>query len=186
MKKQGRLLLFLKNKGDEYQRKELFSEIWQVYYSGLILFIRSFPRIKDEADDHAQEIFMKVFLSLDSYNLFYSFSTWFYRIARNYCIDVLRKKTTHEGKNVNIRKIEKSNQLSPEDILIQKEELYILNKFINKVSEREKQILILRYSENLKYREIAEILQLNSSTVRSIVRKLKMDCKKYLEKEYER
>ena len=79
----------------------------------------------------------------------------------------------------------KKDQLSPEDILIKNEELRIINKFIDQVSQRERQILLLRYSENLKYRKIAEILQINGSTVRSIIRNLKIKCKKHLEKEYE-
>jgi RNA polymerase sigma factor (sigma-70 family) len=185
-KRLNSLVLYLQNKGNEKQRRELFSEIWECFYPGLILFIYSFAGIKHEADDHAQEIFTKVFCRLDSYNPFYSFSTWFYRIARNYCIDVVRKKQTEEKRHMQIQTITAGEQISPEDLLMQKEQLRILKDFITSVTDREKRILLLRYSENLKYREISDILGINESTIRSIVRKLKIECKKYMEKAYER
>jgi RNA polymerase sigma-70 factor (ECF subfamily) len=71
-------------------QQAIFTEIWKQYHQRLLFFIR--PMVGIEAEDLLQEIMLKVYEHLGTYNPFYSLNTWIYAIARNHCLNFLQKK----------------------------------------------------------------------------------------------
>ena len=84
-----KLAVFFNSGKTEKEREELSRKIWDKYHKRLLYFIRSFSR--EESEDLLQEIFLKVFNNLEKFNPLYSFKVWIYTIAKNHCINYLKK-----------------------------------------------------------------------------------------------
>src|SRR5205085_11214215 len=76
--------------------RDRFTELVRRYEKRLVNYVFRITHRYEEAQDLAQEIFVKVYLALDRYDPKYQFSTWLFRIAQNSAIDALRKKTLSE------------------------------------------------------------------------------------------
>ncbi len=132
-----------------------------------------------EANDCAQETFIKVFKSLKKFRFESAFSTWLYRIAINTCKNRLKssayrwkKKTVPlenpEGANGGNFSLEIQNySTSPVIQLEKKERLMLIQKSINSLPEEQKRVVVLRDIQGLSYDEIADITGLNLGTVKS-------------------
>jgi len=132
-----------------------------------------------EADDCAQEAFVKVYRSLQGFRLESSFSTWLYRLTVNTCKNKLssleyryRKKMvrlnnpkqTDEG----IYPIEiKDESLSPIIEIERKEKGMLIQKAIDSLPEEQKTVVVLRDIEGLSYEEIVKITGYNLGTLKS-------------------
>jgi RNA polymerase sigma-70 factor (ECF subfamily) len=146
-----------------------------------------------EADDIAQEIFIKVYRSLDKFRFESAFSTWLYRITVNtcknrlksldyrykkwmYCLDAGNPSHNH---NNPVELSDKSD--SPLSELENKERTKLINKAINSLSKDKKTVTILRDIEGLSYEEIARVTGLNQGTVKSKLARARMDLRKKLD-----
>lgn len=163
-------------------RNQLFEEIWKKYYPGLKIFCRTYLSESSDIDDTCQDIMLKVFNNLHSYNPLYSFNTWLYTIARNHCIDYLRKYKNTELIFDNTASCSDDN---PEALFQLSELNQSVEHFIQNLAETDQRIAALKFSQKLKYNEISKILQMPSGTIRYRVSELRYGLKKYLEKVYE-
>ncbi len=120
-----------------------------------------------DAEDIAQETFIKAFRNLKSYNSSYSFSAWLFGIARNGCIDFLRskKRGVVSIDDENFKEIPDTANLIEEEVdcKIQQEKA---EELIMSLPELYREVLLLSYKEELKGREIAEILRIPEGTVK--------------------
>lgn len=124
-----------------------------------------------DAMDIAQEVFLKVYRSLDKFRGQSKFFTWLYRITVNMSIDFKRKKTrkstvTYDGDIKFMNEIP-GRSTSPSKKLFIKEVYNKLNDAIEVLPEDQKATLVLREIENLSYQEIADILKCSTGTVMS-------------------
>jgi RNA polymerase sigma-70 factor, ECF subfamily len=174
--------LALSSNGFINHRNDLFEKIWKEHYTGLKIFCRTYLSDSSDIDDICQEIMIKVFNNLNSYNPFYSFNTWLYTIARNHSIDYIRKFNKTEILPDTIISPEGSN---PEDLFYLSELNQSIENFIYNLSETDQRISTLRFSEKLKFKEIAEILEIPSGTIRYRVFEIRSELKKFLEDGYE-
>lgn len=150
----------------------------------------------EDADDIAQEVFVKVYESLDSFREDSQLSTWVYRIAVNKSIDFLRSKkrkkrfaqltslirNTSEGEEV----LEISNFNTPEKDLEDKERAQILNWGLASLSENQKTALILSRYEGFSNKEISKIMELSISAVEALQHRGKKNLKKKLQSYFEK
>ena len=127
---------------------------------------------EEDAKDISQEIFIKVYRNLSKFDENAVFSTWLYRIAVNTCIDALRKK---KGKN-NIQ--EQTEQMTPEEYYLQKEEQMQIMQAIESLSPEHKAMILMRDMEDMTYGEIAECLSLSLGTVKSRIARAREQFKK--------
>lgn len=124
-----------------------------------------------EAEDAAQEIFLRAYTRLDSYNNEYNFSTWLFSIASHYCIDQLRKRrricwiSWDSMEFWHIAPNEKSFQ--PEEALIEAETTREVHALLNSLSPDQRAAIILKYWYKMSYQEIAQTLNSTVSTVRN-------------------
>ena len=132
-----------------------------------------------EANDCAQEIFIKIFKSIKKFRFESAFSTWLYRIAMNTCKNRIKssayrwKKRTvsiehpKSSKNGNPFHDIENGSPSPANELEKKERLMLIQNAINSLSEAQNQMVVLRDIQGLSYQEIADITGLSLGTVKS-------------------
>lgn len=149
-----------------------------------------------DAEECAQEIFVKVFRSLKTFRLESSFSTWVYTIAVNTCKNrrnsaefrfwkrVLRfgQDSPEEEGGADLEFEDPS--ASPLDLISEKEQEALLQTAINSLSYDHRTVIILRYIEELSYEEICGITGYNLGTLKSKLARARMELQKKLQKAY--
>lgn len=130
---------------------------------------------RHDAEDLAQEAFLKVFRSLDSFRGESSFSTWLYRITRNTCLDWLRRRKVStvslddslETPDGSMPRQLQSKTPGPDEILEQKEALSRIQAAISSLPEEYRLAAVLRDVMGFTYEETAEIMECSLGTVKS-------------------
>lgn len=145
-----------------------FEELLQKYKNRVFSLIYRMVQHPEDAEDIAQESFIKAFRHLDSYDPSRPFISWLFKIANNTTLDFLRVKnpetlSIHGDENpIEIADNRFSQDLAL-DAAFQKEKL---EKLLNALPPLYRQALILRHQEGLNYKEIGEILQVPEGTVK--------------------
>jgi len=123
---------------------------------------------KEEAEEVAQDTFIKVFKSLDKFKGDSKFSTWIYRVAYNTCLDNIKKNKKHLN-NVAIDEYT-FNKLdtidNALDNIINEEKRTLIKACINKLPEDSSALLTLFYFEELSLEEISKIINVEANTVK--------------------
>jgi len=146
-----------------------------------------------EANDLAQDVFFKVFKSLNNFRFEATFSTWIYRITVNTCKNRLnslqyrlKKKFIHLNhteaeSNPGVQIADESS--SPEIELGKKEKMKLIKAAINSLPPNKKTVVVLRDIEGLSYEKISAVTQLNLGTVKSKLARARQDLRKMLKGE---
>lgn len=127
-----------------------------------------------DAEDLTMEAFNKAFTKLDQYTTDFAFSTWLYRIARNNCIDYLRRARKDYDSKVNQYEAEVGfavheleNQLpSPEQLMINRQETTKLREIVDSLHPKYRDVIKLHYFSELSCEEIAQKLELPEGTIK--------------------
>ncbi|MBW2248840.1 MAG: sigma-70 family RNA polymerase sigma factor, partial [Deltaproteobacteria bacterium] len=145
-----------------------------------------------EANDCAQEIFIKVFKAIKKFRFQSSFSTWLYRIAINTCKNRLKSSAFRWKKRmVSLENPESSKQdnrsydiqngsPSPENSLEKKEQIMLIQKAVNALPQEQNRVVVLRDIQGLSYQEIVDITGLNLGTVKSRLARARLELKNKL------
>lgn len=120
----------------------------------------------NEAEDIAQEVFIKIYKSLHLYNPEYKFSTWSAKITVNLCLDILRKKKVTCTALDDMEPYLSDNK-TPEMEYIRKEQSAILYDAINRLPEKYRSIFSLYHDNGVSYKEIADTLELPISIIKN-------------------
>lgn len=128
-----------------------------------------------DAEDMAQEAFLKAYRSLGDFRGESKFSVWLYRIVSNVCLDFLRRRSRRPSVSLTAEDEEGEEQqwdvpderLSPERLLEQKLTREAVQAGLRELPEEQREILLLREIKGLSYEEIGEILSLEPGTVKS-------------------
>ena len=128
-----------------------------------------------DAEDMAQESFLKAYSSLPSFRGDSRFSVWLYRIVSNVCLDYLRKKNKRGTVSLSVEDDDgEDTQLdlpdtsqSPEEVLEKKLTRDAVRRGLDSLPPDARQILLLREIEGLSYEEIGEAMNLEPGTVKS-------------------
>ncbi|MFC1477112.1 RNA polymerase sigma factor [candidate division KSB1 bacterium] len=167
-------------------RNRLFESIWESYHGKIAVFVRSIVKNRhSETADITQDIMVKVYNNLHTYNPVYSFSTWIYRIARNHCLDILNKKSP-AARSVSIDLPDgafdiKDTAAGQDFRLISKEQNDLIRAYLETLNETDRQISFLRFYEGMKYIHIGSILNIPEGTVKYQVHTIRSGLKQYLE-----
>lgn len=142
--------------------EELVSRYKNLVYSIILRMINN----SDEADDLAQEVFIKVYKNLDKYYPDYKFSTWIIRITTNHVIDFRRKKTV-QTTDIEDVSYELAAEGSPEEDYIRKEEKEHLKDVLNQLPDMYKIPIVLYHQQGLSYQEISDVIDEPLSKVKN-------------------
>jgi len=156
--------------------RQSFEKLVRRHQRGLVGHISRMTGCRDGALDLAQEVFLKVYLSLPSFDPKYRFTTWLYRIASNCAIDQLRKKQPrtcsihpdpqHDGFDEIDRGLP-GNEPTPDEMLRYRELRGRVEAAIRKLPADYRQLILLRHRQFCRYDEIARITQLPLGTVKN-------------------
>lgn len=141
---------------------------------------------KEEAEDLTQDVFVKVFNSINNFREDSKLSTWIYRIAVNISINKLRRKKVINFFAFDFWEDEKrekemaDNSQSPVNILEKSEIQQIIQEAINSLPSKQKTAIILSRYEELSYKEISKIMELSLSAVESLIFRAKENLVKKL------
>lgn len=123
---------------------------------------------REEAEEVAQDTFIKVFKSLENFKGDSKFSTWIYRVAYNTCLDRIKKNKKHLN-NIAIDEFT-FNKLdtidNALDNIIKEEKSTLIRNCINKLPEDSSALLTLFYFEELSLEEISKIINIEANTVK--------------------
>lgn len=155
--------------------RDAFGALVQRHQRGLVNYIFRLVGSRDVATDLAQEVFLKVFVGLQSFDPRYRFTTWLYRIASNGAIDHLRRK---QPKTLSLSQPPADDGApqapplagsdpTPDDVLRLRELESRLNAAIGALPPAYRQLILLRHRQHCRYDEIARITHLPLGTVKN-------------------
>jgi RNA polymerase sigma-70 factor, ECF subfamily len=170
---------------------EAYNEIVLRYKDRLINFLFRYTGSKEEAEDLAQDTFLKLYRSKHLYKEIAKFSTWLYTIAVNIAKTNLRKKSKFNSISISDFDPENekdfdiaSSDLAPDEIANSAMESYYIQKAINMLDDHYREAIILRDIQDLDYEEIAEIIKIPLGTVKSRINRAREKLKTILEEIY--
>jgi RNA polymerase sigma-70 factor (ECF subfamily) len=124
-----------------------------------------------EAEDAAQETFLRAYTKLDTYNPSRKFSSWLFSIASHYCIDRLRQRryqmVAWDDLPVSDYDMLSSPEPQPEAVALTREDHAALHALLNTLPPDYRAATILRYWHEMSYDEIAETLETSVSAIKS-------------------
>jgi RNA polymerase sigma-70 factor (ECF subfamily) len=137
------------------------------YQEQLYWQIRKIVLVHDDADDVLQNVFIKIFKGVKNFKGESKLSTWMFRIAYNESITFLKRK----GKSLQLSSQELQDHLTEQleaDVYFTSDEIELaLKKALSELPNRQREVFNLRYYDDLKFKEIAAILDLSEGAVKS-------------------
>jgi len=157
-------------KGDENSLEVLIKRYLKPIYS----FVFRYVGDSQEAEDIAQEVFIKVWRNLKKFDQNRSFKTWIFSIAKNTSIDTFKKKKAipfskfedEEGRNVFVETLVDAAPL-PNELFARADMARILTSAMEKLLPKYRMVLFLRYNDHFTFREIAESLGESIDTIKT-------------------
>jgi len=157
--------------GDQRAFQALFEKYRQPLYYHILKMVHR----DDVIEDLQQEIFLKAFDNIHTYNKDFAFSTWLYRITTNHTIDFLRKKrlqTTSLDDPIKTKDGEVSvdvedQDASSDELVMRKQRQAIIREAIDSLPEKYRQVIQYRHMEELSYQEIADLMDLPLGTIKA-------------------
>ncbi|MEO5803489.1 MAG: sigma-70 family RNA polymerase sigma factor [Verrucomicrobiota bacterium] len=171
-----------------------FEELVEKYKQPVINVICRTLRDLTEAEDLAQNVFVQVFKSAHRYQATAKFSTWLFTIARNLCLNEIRRRSRHPAESLEasqteyddqpIRQFEDVKTFSPTENVLQSELEQKLQQALDELPENQRTAILLCRQEELSYEDIAEVLGCSLSATKSVIHRgretLKEKLKPYL------
>ncbi len=161
------MLLFLR--GD----KEAFRILYERYFKRVFSMAYRFSRNYETSKDITQEVFLRLYQKRELYSPKISFNTFFYRLTYNCILNYLRDHRDRLTKD-DLSPILFSSTTTPEHITGSNELLKKMNERLYQLPENQKTAFILNKIEGLSYNEIADVMNININTVKSLIHRATM------------
>ncbi len=171
-----------------------FEELVQRYQGRLVRLLEHLGPRRDLADDMTQEVFLRVFRARKSYQPGAKFSTWLFTIAGN----VARNTARSAGRRQEVSEVDAGNSpsgsqpsmlasvavdasgLMPARLIEGAERAEVVRAAVQMLSDRQREALLLSKFEGLSYVEIAEVMQLTTKAVKSLLSRARVNLKEIL------
>jgi RNA polymerase sigma-70 factor (ECF subfamily) len=167
-----------------------FPTVWRRYYKPLLYFVRGRLRGHShlEAEDVVQDIMVKVYRARRGFDPSKSLRTWLYTIARNHCIDLARKRRfdrqlgrIDEGLGRGPTEVGALRGDEPETEVLARDARAHVRSALDALAAEDREIMFLRYFEDLTYEQVAAIVGRPAGTVKYRVHELKRCLRRRLE-----
>ncbi len=169
-----------------------FNELVNRYKNKLVNYLYRFTGSIEDAEDVAQDVFVRIFRMKHTYMEMGKFKPWFYTIAGNQVKSHLNSKSKRRAFSLSRtfgeddREMEiADNQRIADEQLTAGEEVEYVQKAIDKLELKHKEIIILRDIEDMEYEEISEVLKIPVGTVKSRINRARESLKVLLERLHE-
>lgn len=159
------------------------------YLTLIFNYVLKYVKDRAVADDITQEVFVKVWKKIKKFDSRYKFKNWVYVIAKNTCLDYLKKNKAINFSELNggednlfFEELIRETSASPSVGVETAQDSAIINSAVNKLPEKHQETIKLRYHGGYKFREIAEILRTSIETIKSRHRRALAYLKKIINK----
>src|SRR5215469_4116677 len=162
--------------------QQAFETLVNRYRGPLFTFIRRFLSDYDAACDILQQVLLQLYLSLPKLRTGEPLKAWLYQVARNRCLDELRRKRaihfselekgTDEDELSSVDTLQDGSPL-PEEIIEQRDVQDMLLKAIRALPPKFRAVVLLRYASHLSYAEIGRMLQMPEATAKTYFQRAK-------------
>lgn len=161
--------------GDE----SAFGYLVQKYRRPMVNFMYRLAHSPATAEDLAQEVFLRVYRSREGYEASAKFTTWLYRIATNLAVNYVRDNRHKRPENtVSLDEPDEETGQTPdiadkgltaEEAIARRERLEAIRKRVQALPERQRLAVVMHKYEQMDYRQIAEVLKLSESAIKSLL-----------------
>jgi RNA polymerase sigma-70 factor (ECF subfamily) len=156
-----------------------FDYLVQKYRRPLVSFMYRMARNSAVAEDLAQEVFLRVYRSRESYEASAKFTTWLYRIATNLAVNYARD-TRHQRPEATVSLDEPDEEtgttlelpdaaLTAEQAMLRRERLLAIRGKVEALPERQRLAVIMHKYQQMDYKQIAGVLKLSESATKSLL-----------------
>jgi len=156
-----------------------FDFLVQKYRRPMVSFMYRMARNSAAAEDLAQEVFLRVYRSRESYEASAKFTTWLYRIATNLAVNHARD-TRHERPEVQVSLDEPDDDtgttielpdgtMNAEQQMVRRERMLAIRKKVEALPEQQKLAVIMHKYQQMDYKQIAEVLKKSESATKSLL-----------------
>src|SRR5438093_1396640 len=169
-------------RGDQAAWESIVRQYWRKVFNIAYKFVGK----HDEAEDLAQEIFLRIFKSLDTFDRRANFQTWLISVSRNLCIDHYR--SVRKEREVIDRDVD-ANELSPISrepgqmaALEQRDRVVLLRQALAELPDTLRTAVLMRDIREMSYQEIADALRLPEGTVKSRINRGRTELARQIRK----
>ncbi|HVI09020.1 MAG TPA: sigma-70 family RNA polymerase sigma factor [Candidatus Binatia bacterium] len=156
-----------------------FDYLVQKYRRPLVSFMYRMARNPTAAEDLAQEVFLRVYRSRQTYEASAKFTTWLYRIATNLAVNHARD-TRHERPEVTLSLDEPDEEtgttmdladstITAEESLLRRERMQAIRTKVEALPERQRLAVVMHKYQQMDYKQISEVLKLSESATKSLL-----------------
>lgn len=154
-------LIFQSVAGDQ----KAFAQLVQRYHNRLHFYIARLIHDADHAEDILQEVWMAAYRQLPKLRSAEAFQVWIYQIARNQAMRSLRGKLKNALRFESLETL--SEELPEPELALSKADAALINQALEQLKPIHREVLVLRFMEDMSYQEIAEVINCNLGTVKS-------------------
>jgi len=181
------LLARLKDSGN---REEAFREIYRIYARPVLAFFLNRGTSLDECHDLRQETFLNLYRGIESFRGQSSFDTWLFSIAANVWRNAIRYRSAQRRRGQEVSLQDEAASRPPpqlaqdgqqEDAMVAGESIRLLQRGLEALPSRMRECFVLRIGQELKYREIASLMDISESTAKSHVHQARRKLRARLE-----
>ncbi len=147
---------------------EKFGLLMKRYSDKLFRYGKKFLTNEDNIEDVVQDVFIKTYQNIKSFNTSQRFSPWIYRIAHNTYINAIKKQNRGPLYLFDFDTLISHTVVEEDPVIKEREQVefkQIVEKGLSKIDLKYREILILYYIEDLSYKEISDILEVPVGTV---------------------
>ncbi len=150
----------------QLQKTVYFDMLYERYAKKVYAKSLSMLKNTDEAEDAVHDIFMKILLKLSKFNLRSKFSTWLYAITYNHCIDKIRLNKKRNINQIEDEMLDIPDGTEDNEKFLLEIKVERLGTILEKIPKEDKAILMMKYLEEMKIKEIAQITQRTDSAIK--------------------
>jgi len=149
--------------------RDAFVTLTRIYQQKIFILAYSFFRNKEDAVDLVQEVFLRIFEKIDSFEESRNFEAWMFQVAKNLCIDHYRRtrsrRTMESG--LRVEELPLADDRTP-DASRASDLKAVLARSVDRLAERQRTIFLMRHVNQMGNEEIARALNISTGTVKSL------------------
>lgn len=169
-----------------------FEEMVETFQHRLVAVMHHLVGSAEEAEDLAQEVFLRVYRSRKKYRPRSKFSTWLFTIANNLALNALRSRSRRPVVPLDVRdsgplgprpaeQLAKDKAVQPAQRVQQQELVGVIQRALEGLNERQRMAVVLNKFEDMNYAEIAEVMNLTTQAVKSLLSRARTNLRQELQ-----
>lgn len=165
--------------------RNLYRKLVDRYAPVVFHVVRGFVDDEDEVQELAQQIFVKTYEKLESFNHQSKFSSWLYMIAKNHCRDYAKNIRRNNKRFSEMESFELESKMSQENTTEEeievKEQSALLNKALKKINPEYAEAFLMKYRDDMTYKAMASRLDVTVSALKVRVHRARKELKEIME-----